>query len=137
MKLSKEGYNLIGIGQSIKAMGEGMKYISDLNTDWASFGSFPWDKIEELKDFKTPIQIIASNSPAAAASNGLSTVTPSPADTVSAINSPGNSGGGMMVVNNVSRGGDVHNVSNSNVNQNLNGAAGPILTGSAMGLYAY
>lgn len=41
------------------------------------------------------------------------------------------------IINNVSRGGDVHNVSNSNVNQNVNGAAGPIVTGSAMGLFAY
>jgi hypothetical protein len=60
-----------------------------------------------------------------------------PNDTASGVSTNPNAGGGPTIINNVSRGGDVHNVSNSNVNQNVNGAAGPIVTGSAMGLYAY
>ena len=60
-----------------------------------------------------------------------------PNDTATGVSTNPNAGGGPTIINNVSRGGDVHNVSNSNVNQNVNGAAGPIVTGSAMGLYAY
>jgi hypothetical protein len=63
-------------------------------------------------------------------------ITPVPNDTASGVSSNPATVGAPTVINNVSRGGDVHNVSNSNVNQNVNGAAGPILTGSAMGLYA-
>jgi hypothetical protein len=64
-------------------------------------------------------------------------ITPVPNDTASGVSSNPATGGAPTVINNVSRGGDVHNVSNSNVNQNVNGAAGPIITGSAMGLYAF
>lgn len=58
-------------------------------------------------------------------------------DTAAAISTNPAAGGAPTIINNVSRGGDVNNVSNSNVNQNVNGAAGPIYTGSAMGLYSY
>jgi hypothetical protein len=65
------------------------------------------------------------------------TISAIPNDTASGISTNPNAGAAPTIINNVSRGGDVHNVSNSNVNQNVNGAAGPIVTGSAMGLYAY
>jgi hypothetical protein len=60
-----------------------------------------------------------------------------PNDTVTGVSTNPNTSMSPTIINNVSRGGDVHNVSNSNVNQNVNGAVGPIITGSAMGLYAF
>lgn len=60
-----------------------------------------------------------------------------PPSTSAAISTNPAISGGTTVINNVSRGGDVSNVSNSNVN-NTNSAASPIITGSAMGmLYAF
>lgn len=64
-------------------------------------------------------------------------ITPVPIDTASAVSMNPAASAAPTIINNVSRGGDVHNVSNSNVNQNVNGAAGPIITGSAMGLYSF
>jgi len=63
-------------------------------------------------------------------------VTPIPKQTAAAISNGGVAAPVTIINNNINKGGDVHNVSNSNVNNNVNGAAGPILTGSAMGLYA-
>lgn len=60
-----------------------------------------------------------------------------PPSTSAAISTNPAVSGGTTVINNVSRGGDVSNVSNSSVN-NTNSAASPIITGSAMGmLYAF
>lgn len=67
----------------------------------------------------------------------IKNISAMPNDTSSAVSTNPAAGGGQTIVNNISRGGDVNNVSNSNVNQNVNGAAGPILTGSAMGLYSF
>jgi gas vesicle protein len=67
----------------------------------------------------------------------LQKITSIPSDTASAVSSNPVATAAPTIINNVSRGGDVHNVSNSNVNQNVNGAAGPIVTGSAMGLYSF
>ena len=55
--------------------------------------------------------------------------------TPSSINTSSTSG--TTIINNISRGGDTNNVSNSNVNQNINGAASPIWTGSTLGLYGF
>ena len=49
------------------------------------------------------------------------------------LTSAGVTNSSVTLVNNYHSGGNVTNMSNSNVNNNVNGAAGPILTGSAMG----
>jgi hypothetical protein len=63
-------------------------------------------------------------------------ISVNPADTASMVSTSTDTRS-TTIVNNISRGGDVNNMSNSNVNNNVNGASSPIITGSAMGLYAF
>jgi hypothetical protein len=63
-------------------------------------------------------------------------ISANPSDTASLVSTSTDTRS-TIIVNNISRGGDVNNMSNSNVNNNVNGASSPIITGSAMGLYAF
>lgn len=67
----------------------------------------------------------------------VESISVNPSSTAGAVSTNPSNSGGTTVINNISKGGDVSNVSNSNVN-NTNSAASPLFTGSAIGLlYAY
>lgn len=62
-----------------------------------------------------------------------SMITPKPSTSGATLNSAGSTSANVTVINNMNSGGNVTNMSSSNVNNTMNGASQPILAGSAMG----
>lgn len=139
------------VSESMTSLAAALKEIGKIDPNtWDGFSKFPWEELREtVQDMKAGgiIQIVPQNSPI---QNNIqneegkrmrpgAALSPLPNETSQILNSTGSRGlyNGTTVINNITRGGDTTQMMSSNVNNNnANGAAGPIITGSAMEFYA-